>query len=510
MRGSFIQGSTFQPIPHVYHHSSIANTTMDAHRMIYEGLQKLKRQHPGLTGKELLKTITDPPACSVCSGPSTPPTKQCSACKAVIYCSVACQKRAWSNQFSSGKTHKFLCPKFKRHMKRNADMKAILDFFPWGFVCDVDGSFLLQWFLAERNLLGSTGFGFWSEPPTFSSHDQPSIGNPLLENMDAEALRSTKYINGYMLLKDLPHPDPRDGWLRLPDSEIPWYDFTDHPEALPSLLDDVIESWSDWYTWRGLLPSSPVALIMHQVLSVYFMLTHSLDYFPLDADTQRETLHFDLIGAERELNIIPLFAELALLLPGYDLKLTFWGPSVHALGTRVGPDSLVNRDGPVFAYTAPASLGGSTLSVSLATQHTLWQAPPENAATPPDALLALNAGMGSSQNEWWPVAQNEWSPVAQYALVSRVPFVFTDYQESFLEVGTSDFVDMLRDRTLDAYRARPQPLPPGDEADYQAMLRKGSGNWTVRWNPFQRPGKEGANDGALPNTANGFVFELIV
>ncbi|KAJ7743693.1 hypothetical protein DFH07DRAFT_777308 [Mycena maculata] len=83
---------------------------------------------------------------------------------------------------------------------------------------------------------------------------------------------------------------------------------------------------------------------------------------------ERQVVDVHYLGVETELNYLPLFSELALLLPNTHINLTIFSPATHALpgtATRQYPRSIAVRAGPVWEYTAPRSTGGSSIAISL-------------------------------------------------------------------------------------------------------------------------------------------------
>jgi hypothetical protein len=312
-------------------------------------------------------------------------------------------------------------------MERVPQVKEVLNYFPWGrlasddtfshvspilpslFKLDVDMiGRSKDYFLAERNLLGSSGYGYWSSSPIFAPHESSAdiMGGQneiqkALEEIFQNQDSSKKYLSGYMLLGKS-HSNEKIGWHGIPDDQIPWFNFSAKHQP-PKCIEagQTLKSWKEWHEWRGISRNSPVALVMFQVMSVYYMLVDALDIKPLGPG-EKKTLEIHFLGAEVELNCIPLFGGLSLLLPGYHLEITFFGHSVLKLTSQAEKkhkDSLAGREGPIFEYKAPESLGSGSVAVTLYRDQALWTLGLRNTKTP-DVLVALNAGLSAYQNEW--------------------------------------------------------------------------------------------------------------
>lgn len=107
------------------------------------------------------------------------------------------------------------------------------------------------------------------------------------------------------------HPDEKTGW-KLPDDEIPWLTFDDS-RKMPSFPPAFEDNWKSYYEWRGLPLKSPAALLLHWPLSVYRI----LEKLKLTPDPTRRTIGGDresllvhYIGAEEELDYLPMYVEL--------------------------------------------------------------------------------------------------------------------------------------------------------------------------------------------------------
>lgn len=401
-------------------------------------------------------------------------------------------------------------------MERAPDFEAVRAFFPWAYTAAnravplvyissilqptkknphpnvkvLTGAdfFVKEYDLADHGLLGDVGFGYWA-----------GMGKEI--EIDA----SSDFLDGHALLSPL--PSEKESWHNLPDEYIPWHNFSSTPpRPMPQRLepDRVLRSWVDWYAWRGLPARSPAVLVMHHVLSIYYMLSASLGHRPLAAGAPRKELRVALLGAEAELNVLATLAELALLLPGYDVRVLLVGPAVQRLvqhaQNRYPTSPAAQKDGaPVFTYAAPTELGGSTVMVELYDT----QPPADEKAWAvrgalPHTMLALRASISRAQMEWWPVVRD--------ALYWDVPFVSTED----MEMGLSTFSVPVVHGMFDTAKEECDVLDPTQRLKFMMKVpRREQGRLcSVRYNTFHRLGNT-LGHCHLPSAANGFVLEVV-
>ncbi|KDR71612.1 hypothetical protein GALMADRAFT_74898 [Galerina marginata CBS 339.88] len=427
--------------------------------------------------------------CASCKENIVPPKKilRCSACKAVIYCSAECAKRDWGYPSMPGlPTHKMLCPHLKRHMERIPQTQALVKSFPWGRL-ESDDSMNFDIARGRFGVLGGPGFGYWSHRSGHIPHSEPSA----LDISDAPYVadirkhwKSSAYLDGKDLLKGK-HVSDKEGW-KLPSNLIPYRNFfspSNRPELVTEFEEGVVD-WESWYRWRKLTKDSPAALLMNYPLSVYQMLVNCLEVASPKAGRpdKRIPLHVHLLGVEVELNYLPLFSEIALLLPYHDIKLVLFGGAVARLvkEAQTSPGSLASKS-PVFTYQSPPECGSGAISVYLHSASANWSARGNYPAlemygSRPDALVACNAGLASYR---------EWTEVIQAVHVERIPFATTEYIEQSVE-HQRDVMPMM----LSGTSASPRPFE-----EYEIQL-----------NPFQRPGQRQVPMYRLPNLINGFTL----
>ncbi|KAJ6524408.1 hypothetical protein DFH09DRAFT_1329468 [Mycena vulgaris] len=423
----------------------------------------------------------------------------CSSCKAVEYCSTKCQLDDWKGvgtlpRVAGSNSHKRECPWYKESMGQWPQVRAIQALFPWS--ADLKSPRERPWILNQVELLlGLKGDGavngYWQEPAAASGiHDS---NNPY-------RVASPAYIcHGSMLLRAA-LPVHTGAWT-LPTAHIPLLelDDADAESRIPALHDSgAVRDWATWYEWRKLPRESPVALRMDVVLTVYHLLTAVLGVVATSpaATTSRRTLVVHFVGAEKELNIVPLFSELALLIPNSEIILTFFGPACKTLcdiAAQKYPAALATKS-TVFEYTAPAALGGSTLRVKIDGRENYGLKGTDDM---PDSL-AENAGL---------FAYMTWQIVYNYAARKAIPWGITEYHmDEALEY--EGHMVQWRDLALHGCEISVQRGMISREelgrklAALEAAQARGAGV-----NPFMRPGLMESHT-LVPRAYNGFVLRV--
>ncbi|GJE89312.1 zinc finger MYND domain-containing protein [Phanerochaete sordida] len=442
------------------------------------------------------------PTCLRCGDMIFTPAKpmKCSACKAIIYCSKACSRKDWTTPWGPGQpTHRDLCGDYKRHMERLPAFQAETVSFPWGRL-ELDGMFNFDIARARFDVLGGTGTGFWSHCGGVAPHRQRetrAVMHPrkkLPRGLDV-LRQELAHVDGADLFLHDRHLSDEEGWKLAPEF-VPFRDLARMPEARrPQMVASYargVSDWDSWHEWRKLPKASPAALLMTYPLSVYHMLTGVLELTTPTSGlpNNRVSMCVHLLGVEVELNYLPIFAELALLLPYHDITLVLFGHGIKTLTDAAAraqtvPGSPLQRTlvngSPIFEYAAPRALGSGTLTVLLHTANALWthrgmQALQHTAPELyPDALLALDAGLGT---------YTAWQEVLHVAHGVRIPFAVTEYLEQSLEWAVRHTIPVV----LGHDPARTHAIAP---------------------NPFHRPGQRALPCMRLPNFVNGFTLCVV-
>lgn len=90
----------------------------------------------------------------------------------------------------------------------------------------------------------------------------------------------------------------------------------------------------------------------------------------------------------------------------------------------------LSTDGPIFEYSAPRDLGSGKISIFLHGDSPTWNTDDmstlvlERPEQTLDALIALNAGLGSYES---------WNTVVYAAYITNLPFAVTEYYQQSLE-----------------------------------------------------------------------------
>jgi hypothetical protein len=197
-------------------------------------------------------------------------------------------------------------------MLRVPEVTAILLQFPWGRL-EKDGAFQIDIARGRFKVLGANGFGYWSHRGGPVAHlPTGSIAESIAKqgsagNLVAQMAKSFDYLDGTVLL-EAQYPSDRDGWKLEPEL-IPFLKFSSlwAPPRLATKAE--IKDWDSWYAWRRLPKESPAALLMDFPMSIYWLLVNTLRVADPKAgspDGSRIKLNVQYIGAEGELNFLPL------------------------------------------------------------------------------------------------------------------------------------------------------------------------------------------------------------
>jgi hypothetical protein len=398
--------------------------------------------------------------CFTCKGVVPSHRSRCSRCKAIMYCSTACQKRDWKEGPGGGiKPHKHWCPLLQKHVSRLPEVQSLTDFFPWLRLTQ-SGIFPRDQVLAALGLLGEDK-GYWSKPSSRASH---------------AAQHQTPKTYGVMLHRSK-LPTDEEGWLQ-PPTQLPRLHSLSQASAPAPLGTKLLSSWPEYYRWRGLPPSSVAALLMEYPLTLYFSISQ-LPYL-----MRRPTITVHLLGCEKELEFVPLFGELALLLPHAHIHIVLFGAEL-AQCYRSAPKASLARGSPLLDYRPPPFFDApADHRVTVAWEHSYaaWQdALRDGTATPPDLVWAPNAGVA---------AYHAWQEVVFMCAFMRVPLATSEYCEYSVEME----VDLYRDVLL--------------QAEQKGCIGASSTAPRRFLNPFRNPGQRPFPMNLAPNMSNGFCTIL--
>jgi len=194
-------------------------------------------------------------------------------------------------------------------MKRQPHFHSVFGQFPWARM-ESDGSFSHELLKARLGVLGSgLTFGYWSVPGGQKPHNDSSalIGRKETNEAFLKTIRSKSYRHGeIMLAKEWPMD--MEAWKLKDAKDIPLLFFTDERPAPEMPSPGAIKDWTSWYKWRGLTVASPAAMLMDFPLSVYHLLNVLNVIDSKSTAKKRQSLVVHCLGAEVELNLLPLYA----------------------------------------------------------------------------------------------------------------------------------------------------------------------------------------------------------
>jgi hypothetical protein len=193
-------------------------------------------------------------------------------------------------------------------MKRLSYFRSVLEQFCWARI-EPDGTFSGDLMKARLGVLGSgPSFGYWSVPGGQKPHDDsPALlaVRPRAEEF-ITAYRSKSYIHGDIMLAE-EWPVDVEAWKIKNEKDTPLLFFTDENPAPKKTDPGAICDWASWYKWRGLTFASPAAVLMDFPLSVYHLLGVLQVIDPESTAEKRQSLIIHYLGAEIELNFLPLY-----------------------------------------------------------------------------------------------------------------------------------------------------------------------------------------------------------
>lgn len=391
---------------------------------------------------------------------------RCSCCKAVNYCNAACQKLDWLRDglATPGRSHRDSCREFREDKKEFAEHpngKIVQkQLFSWDIDKSHSNGILLIKDLLESRGLTQENLGFWEFPDSLAQHQ--------LEEDDRNG-----WCHGQMLLKEA-LPFIEDGFVVLKPHEIP----------SGSAAVSVIYSWSDYVTSRNLSRTSIAPLLLTNVLTVYHMIIHELKLHRRSPKNGKRHV-VCVLGAASELNFLPLFEELAFLLPrGMDVELRFISPAVkHVMNKAFWgyPESHLMTCGDyVIDKTAP---NGGRVRVALEREHGLFHKVKFRSI--PDAAIALNAGLESS---------GDWSKTFVKLVARETPFCVSERTKYSLRFARSLVHDWIEDFNNTTGTRMKHPVV------------KVPKRMDIHLNPFHGIVEEKKGAIVVPNISNGYIL----
>ncbi|KAJ3212898.1 hypothetical protein HDU67_003515 [Dinochytrium kinnereticum] len=361
-----------------------------------EELEKAKKDSPAPQAAS-----TEPPemiaapnrACFVCKEEIKGKTKQCSACKAIIYCSAECATKDWPQ-------HKIMCPTYKKNMIRLTSENLHNLPFPYYNTKKQLENFNQVTFLV-RNEVHNIGV-YRRLCQCYQQLSWGEISGEVSAQQETVATAEQKYE-----------------MLGLPESMFPLGKPFDKDVDI-----DAIDSWEAWYEANDLPLSSPVSLVYEVPLTIWFLIK---EYAPKRMENGRRKLTVHLLGPEREADLIQLYESLLPLLPKTDLILHLIGPS---LSTRLHDQHrryyFSNADSTIAVTLTTAEYGETHYDSSA-----FGSDPKYRGASVPDLVIALNAAVFQYQS---------WLPTVKMLVDKGQRTVFTEPIETTVEILARNLV----------------------------------------------------------------------
>ncbi|XP_062621593.1 zinc finger MYND domain-containing protein 15-like [Saccostrea cucullata] len=333
----------------------------------------------------------------------------CPMCQAVLYCSAECQSQ--DLQGNSSQSHSFWCSKFKSYMKDTEITE-----FPFEFskeTCSPDFDEMQYSEFLQNN--GVFGEGCWRREGF----------NP------AEEVQKHRY-GRYMDL-DNPYILPVESCML--DGQV----CVDSQSA--------VVDWSSYYRCRGLDLSSPIAVLLQWPLTVFYIIKYLLNFDNVRHPSDGQ-IYIDIVGVEKEVELIPVFKELGYLLSDLVISIHMFGKHLHH---KVKEKSW-------------------TFSNVTITVHNQFYHKHVSQERIPTVVIGFNAGLA---------AYPSWIPTITKLKDMKTPTYFTDYCRSSIELSKM----MLQDHSGISISA---PI----------------------LNPFRSPIRKISSDHELPCFSNAFIYYL--
>lgn len=218
-----------------------------------------------------------------------------------------------------------------------------------------------------------------------------------------------------------------------------------------------METWSEYYLWRGLPLDSPVAILLHFPLTLYYSLhLVAAKTFRTDIMTRR-MLRVHYLGPKRELDQPEIFAELTAILQVRCIHIDFIGPDVPSFRNLeelelTGLPECSDDDCKCKLPSEKANMKCSfTCKLWKGFYHDVYKQVAEN--FPPDIIFAPNAGVAAFPS---------WIPTLELINRLQIPAIFTDYCEEAAILASRCIQEVLACQLTIPMQINPfrQPMTP--------------------------------------------------
>ncbi|KAM7261242.1 hypothetical protein ACFE04_026717 [Oxalis oulophora] len=208
-----------------------------------------------------------------------------------------------------------------------------------------------------------------------------------------------------------------------------------------SAMSKCLNTWEDYYEWRGIPLHSPVAILLQWPLTIYHA-TQFAGLRSLDSEICDE-LYIHYLGPEKELSQLDVFGELIALFPGVQVHIEFVGPAVpeNRNGEEINISNYARcNDTHCSCKSSNETMrqfqkDGRTSAVQLRLRRGLYHELYNDITkySFPDLVIAPNAGLA---------AYPSWLPTIELLKEIDVPTVFSDYCEEACNLS-SDCVNSV-------------------------------------------------------------------
>ncbi|XP_009605575.1 uncharacterized protein [Nicotiana tomentosiformis] len=350
-----------------------------------------------------------------CSGPAT---RRCGRCGAVAYCSI-------SHQVAHLNVHKKECKRLDQQMKQ----AHVVSDFPFTFseeatvqVCDkrmTRCSFLIK--------LGIHRVGMWMF--------ECSCGA-------STTLNCSRLIEGWNLSSTLcPCREPS------------------------TVLPELLSGWKEYYEWRCIPLYSPVAVLLHWPLTLYWAIKLAVQGNLIPEISNELRIHY--LGPEKELHQLAAFGELHAVFPDVRMYIDLVGPAIpeERNGERIELHDYAHCTETNYKCKCstenfgPTSLSSGSSAIKLKLHAGYYHDCYENIikGSPPNLIIAPNAGVA---------AYRSWVPTIELIKDIKVPAFFSDYCEEACNLAISCISSVTGASPIVPIQLNPfrQPLAVEDSA----------------------------------------------
>ncbi|MCO5579481.1 hypothetical protein L7F22_033336 [Adiantum nelumboides] len=218
-----------------------------------------------------------------------------------------------------------------------------------------------------------------------------------------------------------------------------------------------METWSDYYVWRGLPLDSPAAILLHFPLTLYFSLhLVAAKTFKNDMLTKR-ILNIHYLGPNHELYQLEFFAELSVILQVEHIHIDMIGPDVPTFRNLEEFElfrlpKCSDGDCECKSPSAKEPLNCRvTVKIWAGLYHDVYKQVAETFR--PDFIFAPNAGVA---------AFSSWVPTMELIHRLQVPAIFTDFCEEATILASKCIQEVLQCEVTIPMQINPfrQPITP--------------------------------------------------